>query len=176
VLELAGATFLAAVYADVMARQYPVGEILVTRRSGNPSSWLGFGTWVAYGAGRTLVCADGSVDFLGIDTIGGAKTHTLSAAEMPSHTHSFSGTGTTSTTGAHVHVQNGGAVNPSGVTLFAGVAGAGGANLGNSAATSSTGDHAHTVTISGTTGSAGSGAAHGNLQPFICVNFWLRTA
>jgi microcystin-dependent protein len=177
VLGLGGTTFLDAVYVAVMSRQYPVGEMLITRRSANPNTWLGFGTWVAYGEGKTLVglnAAEAEFDLL--DKTGGAKTHTLAAGEIPSHTHSFSGTGTTSTTGAHVHVQNGGAVNPSGVTLFAGVAGAGGANLGNSAATSSTGDHAHTVTISGTTGSAGSGTAHNNLQPYITVFFWKRTA
>jgi microcystin-dependent protein len=177
VLGLGGTTFLDAVYVAVMSRQYPVGEMLITRRSANPNTWLGFGTWVAYGEGKTLVglnAAEAEFDLL--DKTGGAKTHTISAAEMPVHTHSFSGSGTTSAAGAHAHTQNGGTVNPSGVTLFAGVAGAGGANQGTAALTSTVADHTHTLTISGTTGSAGSGTAHNNLQPYITVFFWKRTA
>jgi microcystin-dependent protein len=177
VLGLGGTTFLDAVYEAVMSRQYPVGEMLITRRSANPNTWLGFGTWAAYGEGKTLVGLNAAeAEFDSLDKTGGAKTHTLAAGEIPSHTHSFSANATTSAAGAHSHTQNGGTVNPSGVTLFGGVAGAGGANLGNSAVTSAVADHTHTVTVSGTTGSAGSGSAHNNLQPYITVFFWKRTA
>jgi microcystin-dependent protein len=53
---------------------------------------LGFGTWAAFGAGRVLVGLDaGDVDFDTVEETGGAKTHTLTVDEMPSHTHTQAG-------------------------------------------------------------------------------------
>ncbi len=192
VLGLGGTTFLDAVYVAVMSRQYPVGEMLITRRSANPNTWLGFGTWVAYGEGKTLVglnAAEAEFDLL--DKTGGAKTHTLAAGEIPGHTHSFSGSGTTSVDGGHTHyIAGNDTVGYTGDIDAASVA-ARATNIAPQsnqmsmyksalAATvglTSTGTpHTHTLTVSGTTGSAGSGTAHNNLQPYITVFFWKRTA
>jgi microcystin-dependent protein len=54
----------------------------------NPATLLGFGTWAAFGVGRMPVARDaGQTEFDTLEETGGAKTHTLTAQEMPAHTH-----------------------------------------------------------------------------------------
>ncbi|NLE06868.1 MAG: hypothetical protein GX638_18980, partial [Crenarchaeota archaeon] len=48
---------------------------------------FGFGTWSEYGQGRVLVGKSAEAEFDTAGKTGGTKTHTLSVAEMPSHTH-----------------------------------------------------------------------------------------
>lgn len=124
---------------------YPIGSIYFSNNSTNPSdsSKLGFGTWSAFGAGRVPVGFDsGQTEFDTDEETGGAKTHTLTTAEMPAHTHGQS------------HGNAAGAV----VTNTAA-----GATQGNAANTN-------------TTQSTGGGGAHNNLQPYIVVRMWKRTA
>lgn len=121
------------------------------------------------GVGRDS--SDTSFDTLG--ETGGEKTHTLSASEMPSHTHSVDPPSTsTNTTGGHTH------------TLYkvSAFAGGGGTGLNDAAsgtgvtAMGSAGDHSHTVDIgSFTSGSAGSGSAHNNLPPYAVFNYIIKT-
>lgn len=67
---------------------YPVGGLYISTLSTSPATLLGRGTWAAFGAGRVLVGRDsGDTDFDTAEETGGAKTHTLTAAEMPVHTH-----------------------------------------------------------------------------------------
>ncbi len=68
---------------------YPVGSIYINAAvATNPGTLLGFGTWVAFGAGRVIVGLNAAdSDFDTVQETGGAKTHTLSTAELPSHTH-----------------------------------------------------------------------------------------
>ncbi len=76
--------------ATINALVYPVGSIYFNAAvSTNPATLLGFGTWVAYAAGRVPVgkAASGTFDTLNEEQ--GAETHTLSIAEMPSHTHGY---------------------------------------------------------------------------------------
>jgi microcystin-dependent protein len=113
---------------------------------------------------------------------GGAKTHTLTSAEMPPHGHSFSAN--TNTTGAHEHEIEGPAghtlaTNFGGGTLsstFAFSPSAVNANAGYGArrwfATSS-GNHFHT--FSGNTAATGNGGAHNNLQPYITLQYIIKT-
>ena len=69
---------------------FPVGSIYMAVVSTNPSSFFG-GTWTAFGTGRTVVGIDaGQTEFDTVEETGGAKTHTLTTSEMPSHTHSYS--------------------------------------------------------------------------------------
>jgi hypothetical protein len=72
-----------------MSDIYPVGSIYINAAvTTNPATLLGFGTWVAFGTGRMMVGYNASdTDFDALQETGGAKTHTLSIAEMPSHNH-----------------------------------------------------------------------------------------
>ena len=75
--------------AATLQAVYPVGSIYINAASStNPATLLGFGTWAAFGAGRVIVGLNASdSDFDTAQETGGAKTHTLSTAELPSHTH-----------------------------------------------------------------------------------------
>jgi len=70
---------------------YPVGTIYETTSSdldtvAKMNAHFG-GTWEAYGAGRVLVAKSADTEFDTVGKTGGAKTHTLSTTEMPSHNH-----------------------------------------------------------------------------------------
>jgi hypothetical protein len=129
-----------AIPAVDLSSLYPVGSIYMNASSGtNPGTLIGFGTWVAFGAGRVPVGIDsGDTDFDTAEETGGAKTHTLTVDEMPAHTHS---------------VPNSGSQNNSFDS---------GTTVGND--------------VTGTSGSTGGGQAHNNLQPYIVVYMWKRTA
>lgn len=68
---------------------YPVGSPYISfTTTDNPNTILGFGTWVQI-AGRTIVGYDNSqTEFDALLETGGAKTHTLTIGEIPSHNHS----------------------------------------------------------------------------------------
>ena len=72
-----------------MSDIYPVGSIYINAAvTTNPATLLGFGTWAAFGTGRMMVGYDASdSDFDALQETGGAKTHTLSISEIPSHNH-----------------------------------------------------------------------------------------
>lgn len=124
---------------------YPVGSIYMNyTNSTNPGTLLGFGTWTAI-EGYALVgykSGDSNFGTLGV-VAAGEKTHTLSAAEMPAHTHTFSPTNATTFNGSG-YVPAVDASTPEGSAI--------------------------------TTSSAGSGAAHNNIQPSYVVYAWQRTA
>ena len=66
---------------------HPVGSLYETDIATNPGTLYG-GTWAAWGGGKVTVglnTADTSFNTVG--KTGGEKTHTLTIAEMPSHTH-----------------------------------------------------------------------------------------
>ena len=85
-------TTLTGVTATI-ANAYPVGSIYMNcSNATNPGTLLGFGTWQSFGAGRVLIGLDsGDSDFDSAEETGGSKTHTLSVAELPAHTHQISG-------------------------------------------------------------------------------------
>ena len=62
---------------------YPVGCILETSNSANPSTMYG-GTWVSYGEGKVIVGAGTGYT---VGSTGGEETHTLTKSEMPAHSH-----------------------------------------------------------------------------------------
>ena len=78
--------------SSVLNAIYPVGSVYTNATdSTNPSTLLGFGTWVAFGAGKVPVGIDsGDTDFDTAEETGGSKTHTLTTSEIPAHTHTIS--------------------------------------------------------------------------------------
>lgn len=68
---------------------YPVGSIYTNAAvATNPGTLLGFGTWAAFGSGKVLVGLDATqTEFNTLGGTGGSKTHTLTVAELPSHSH-----------------------------------------------------------------------------------------
>ena len=137
---LSGATGLVT-----MSDVYPVGSIYINAtNANNPSSLLGFGTWVAFGAGRVPVGIDATQsEFDTAEETGGFKTHTLSVSEIPSHTHN----------------------NPAGISPAP-----------NANDVDITGGNGRTIADNVATASTGGGGAHNNLQPYITVYMWKRTA
>ena len=74
---------------DVTERLTPsIGEIYISTSSANPSTKFPGTTWQSFGAGRALVGVDTSQsEFNTVEKTGGAKTHTLTLAQIPSHSH-----------------------------------------------------------------------------------------
>lgn len=121
---------------------FPVGSIFIAAVSTNPATLLGYGTWSAFAAGRVLVGIDaGQAEFDTLEETGGAKTHMLSVAEMPAHTHDMGQLSLNSASGGTELLAEG--VQQTGAVA---------------------------------TDTAGGGGAHNNLQPYVVVHIWKRTA
>jgi hypothetical protein len=70
------------------SEEFKVGDIFISTLSENPAIRKGYGTWVAFGSGRMLVGVNsGDADFDTAEETGGAKTVTLTEAQMPAHAH-----------------------------------------------------------------------------------------
>ena len=156
---------------------YPVGSIYMSVKSTNPSTYFG-GTWVAWGSGRVPVGINTSdTNFSTVEKTGGASTVTLTTAQMPSHTHTFTGSSaTTNSKGAHTHNVGRDSDGAAGSGAVFTVHSAGVSGADNTSPTSSAGAHTHTVTAKGTNASTGGGGSHTNLQPYIVCYMWKRTA
>lgn len=139
---------------------YPVGSIYISTSATNPATTFGFGTWTAFGAGQVLVGQDtGDSSFNTLEETGGTKD-----AIVVSHTHS----GTTASAGTHSHTydQYNGWNYLDGGPLKTPISST------SAQSTSSAGAHTHTFT----TNSTGSSGTNANLQPYIVVKMWKRTA
>jgi microcystin-dependent protein len=156
--------------------------------------------------GRMPVGLDSSqTEFNSLGLIGGAKQHTLTSNEMPSHTHTqnqHNHTATTADAGTHSHsagtdsqgshshttsIQNQINLYNSGTTRNALHASLGTpTNFGSDSQGShshtvyifDSGSHSHTVTVANATAvnqNTGGGQPHNNLQPFITLNYIIKT-
>ena len=155
--QIATTAFVTAA-ATSLSTIYPIGSIYTSTVSTNPNTLFGFGTWVAFGAGRVLL-GDGGGYAAG--ATGGSAD-----AIVVSHTHSAS---TTSTDSGHTH-----GISPGAWTDGGGKVEGNSFSFGGkvTATQSSTANITSSTSIS-TTGSSGTGA---NLQPYIVVYMWNRTA
>jgi hypothetical protein len=132
--------------ADQQAR-YPVGEILVSLRTANPSTWIGFGTWVEVGQGRAMMGYDNTAtdaDFTTLEVPSpdiGKKEVILDVTQLPAHDHQLN----------DVKNSDAGADDPL-------------AAINNGATTQNR-----------RTGMTGGGLGHNNLPPYYVVVIWKRT-
>jgi microcystin-dependent protein len=159
---------------SVGGEAFPVGSVFIAVVNTNPGTLLGYGTWSSFAAGRVLVGLDaGQTEFDTVEETGGAKTHTLTTAEMPSHTH---------VQDAHTHVQNAHSHVITSQTATTGSATSyeHGTLDTSSAETEATETTATTTAVNqnatAVNQSTGGGGAHNNLQPYIVVYMWKRTA
>lgn len=162
---------------------YPVGSIKMTTSNVNPATYLGVGTWEAWGSGRVPVGVNSSdPDFDTANETGGSKAnnytpsgsvsgntgdHTLTVAEIPSHGHVTWGRSD------DISVQGGGSddnyraiytahldVLPPSVTG------------GNTKETGGGGSHNHSVNLS----LNGTQASISTVQPYVTCYMWRRTS
>jgi microcystin-dependent protein len=98
---------LEEIAAAMALASWPVGSIFISTVATDPATLLGGGTWVAFGTGRVLVGIDaGQTEFDTVLETGGAKTHTLTTAEIPVHAHTMAHTHEhphTHTLASHTH-------------------------------------------------------------------------
>ena len=155
---------------------YPVGSIYLSVSPTNPSTYFG-GTWVAWGSGRVPVGINTSdSNFNTVEKTGGASAVTLTASQMPSHTHTFTGSSTTTNSaGGHTHNVGWDADGGGGTSRYT-VHKAGTSGAQGTSPTSNSGAHTHTLTPKGKNGNTGGGGSHTNLQPYIVCYMWKRTA
>lgn len=125
---------------------YPVGSIYTSTVSTNPGTLFGRGTWSAYGKGQVLVGKADSGTFVTAGATGGAETHTLSTAEIPSHN----------------HANNSNTVSNAAGRAWTTFTTAAGTQLYDNASSALN------------TASTGGGGSHNNLQPYIVVYMWKR--
>lgn len=155
--------------ADLLDMLYPVGHVYISTNNVDPGTLFG-GTWQALPAGRVLL-AQGESDWgtnYTAGSTGGEATHKLTTSEMPAHNH----TGSTNSTGAHNHTIRCHSGSYSGKNMIYESLRNGTSAYFNGDWTNDNGVHSHTVTIKNN----GGGAAHNNMQPYLAVYMWKRTA
>ena len=143
---------------NIFEKIYPVGSIYINDAvSTNPGTLLGFGTWVAFGAGKVPVGIDSSdTDFDTAEETGGGKT---ASTTLPNHVHQWYD-GTRSGSGSTIDFFTGavsGSFNSSG-------------NADNFSGDPDTGNY---YTANPTTNPS---ITVSTIQPYIVVYMWKRTA
>jgi hypothetical protein len=155
--QIATTAYADAAIAAAKQALYPVGSIYINAGvTTNPATLLGFGAWVAFGAGRVMVGLDaGDALFDTLEETGGSKD-----AIVVSHTHSITDPG-------HFHTTRAGSTDGQD-KISAGPEGERGAVMVNI--------DSDTKTTGISVDSTGSSGTNANLQPYITVAMWKRTA
>ena len=157
--QIATTNFVTTAILAAKLALYPVGSIYTNAtNSTNPATLLGFGTWIAFGAGRVPVGFDaGNTLFDTAEETGGSAD-----AVVVSHTNTA-----TVTDPGHSHVQTND--NKTGVDNDYYGAGARYVANGQNTSTETTG-----ITVANST--EGVSGTDQNYQPYITVFMWKRTA
>lgn len=111
--------------------------------------------------GRVVVGISSDAEFNVRGETGGAKTHTLTVAQMPSHNHTGSSVGNRSVGGDYS--------NANGTSLMARIRG-GSTETGRFSDSIPGSTHNHALTIA----SQGGGGAHNNLQPYMALAYIIK--
>jgi hypothetical protein len=145
---------------------HPVGSIYINAGvTTNPATLLGFGTWAAFGAGRVMVGLDVGGDplFDALEETGGSKD-----ASVVSHTHTAT---STVTDPGHSHTAPLYYFDEASPRTFFRASSANVYQGDNAVNVATTG-----ITVGTTVNSTGSSGTNANLQPYITVAMWKRTA
>ena len=168
---------------QVVNKIYPVGSIYMSVNSTSPETLFG-GTWVPISEGRVLIGAgagsDGSESrAFTAGATGGEYTHQLSISEMPAHNHDINSSGKTGSTQLkfgwnNIVTDTVTSAKPTGTGAHVGEGERDRDWTGKSGdATkhlSYDGSHEHKISP------CGGDAAHNNVQPYLVVYMWKRTA
>jgi hypothetical protein len=156
--QIASTAFVQA----ALAASYPIGSIYMNAGvATNPATLLGFGTWAAFGAGRVIVGFNaGDTLFDTLEETGGSKD-----AVVVSHTHIAA---SVVADPGHTHVLQ---------TLDNLAGGTQGPNVrGGGSPTATTDSNTTGITVATTNASTGVSGTNANIQPYITVHMWKRTA
>jgi hypothetical protein len=160
--KVATTAFTTSAISAALQVVYPIGSIYTSTVSTNPNTLFGFGTWVAFGAGRVLIgngggytagATGGSADAVVV-----SHTHTASSAVTdPGHAHNV-----------QLKYDNG---SGDGYSVAAG------AGTGSNLVLLSPGTNTATtgISVATTITSAGVSGTGANLQPYVVVYMWNRT-
>lgn len=163
--KLATTAFVTAAIATAGQLMYPVGSIYTNASSStNPATLFGFGTWVAFGAGRVMV------GFKSDNTLFDTAEETGGSADavVVSHTHTESTAGSGTFAAA-----NRTGPSPTGAFSYATArydSLLSGGGLTDDIRVYNVAAHSHTIDSTGVSGT------NANYQPYITVYMWKRTA
>ena len=169
--------------AQAKLEAFPIGSIYTSTTNTNPSSYIG-GKWEAYGSGRTLVGTGSGTDTnsttnnFNLGTTGGEYNHRLTTNEMPTHAHNntaisstISGSWGTLVPGMHSKYRSG---HVAAATISTDSPDAKVSASVNGIVYGYRIEATPTITLNNA--NAGNNQFHNNMQPYIVVYFWKRTA
>lgn len=155
--------YVDAAITSAKSAMLPVGSIVHLNVSTNPNTLYGFGTWARIEGKFIVGVSDSDTDFDLNDT-GGAKTVTLTEAQIPSHTHIQD---------AHTHGFQASFTTSDAASQFDPAA----FDTGNNASRyTATPQGSGVLSSTATNQNTGGGGSHENLPPYIAKYIWQRTA
>lgn len=159
---------------EILNLVYPIGSIYMSTNNVSPSTFIG-GTWEALDEGRVLIGAGASYP---AGSVGGEETHTLTADETPSHNHTRGTMNITgysdkfdSNSGWDSNLEVNGA-------FYVSDLGSRGKVTNDSSGSYDWVRFGFDASRSwtGSTSTVGSDQPHNNMQPYLSVYMWKRTA